>query len=198
MRSFEFTRKKENGNIVFEGDKEILSYPDAQLPEYQTKAAAGADFFCAEDIVIPSIWKNIWKIFDHEKRLKHFPLDTNIVHEMEEVKEVNKWFSPTLVHTGIKACMEDDEVLIIANRSSGPKKLGLILANSIGVIDADYYNNPDNDGEIMFAYYNIKPWDVKIKKGDRIGQGFFQKYLRPEIGLKIKDVKREGGFGSTK
>lgn len=186
MRSYEFTQK--NG---------IKEYEHAQLPEYQTKYAAGADFFAAEDVVIPSIWSNLWRILAPDRMLKNFPLESNIVSDIEEVDRANKFFNPTLVHTGIKANMNEDEVLIIANRSSGPKKMGLILANSIGVIDADYYNNPDNDGEIMFAYINLKPWPVKIKTGDRIGQGFFQKYLRPEIGLRIKDAERTGGFGST-
>lgn len=71
---------------------------------------------------------------------------------------------PTLIKTGIKAYMADDEVLILANRSSNPGKKGLILANSIGVIDKDYYGNPDNDGHIMFAFYNIKDEDIEIKK----------------------------------
>ena len=84
---------------------------------------------------------------------------------------------PTLIKTGIKAYMADDEVLILANRSSNPGKKGLILANSIGVIDKDYYGNPDNDGHIMFAFYNIKDEDIEIKKGDCIGQAIFQKYL---------------------
>ena len=104
---------------------------------------------------------------------------------------------PTLVHTGIKACMEDDEVLELYNRSSNPKKLGLILANSVGVVDADYYNNPDNDGEIMFAFYNFKPWSVTIKAGDKIGQGVFKKFLRPTINCIVNDEERTGGFGST-
>ena len=56
--------------------------------------------------------------------------------------------------------MGEDEVLILANRSSNPGKKGLILANSIGVIDSDYYGNPDNDGHIMFAFYNIKEEDI--------------------------------------
>ena len=93
--------------------------------------------------------------------------------------------------------MEEDEVLELYNRSSSPKKLGLILANGVGVVDADYYGNVDNDGEIMFAFFNIKPWDVTIKVGDRIGQGVFKKFLRPEIGLRVKDVERVGGIGST-
>ena len=63
---------------------------------------------------------------------------------------------PTLVKTGLKVYMEDDEVFMLYNRSSNPGKKGLILANSVGVIDKDYYGNPDNDGHVMFAFYNIK------------------------------------------
>ena len=51
--------------------------------------------------------------------------------------------------------MQDDEMLLLYNRSSNPKKKGLIMANSVGVIDKDYYGNPDNDGHFMFAFYNI-------------------------------------------
>ena len=102
---------------------------------------------------------------------------------------------PTLVKTGIKAYMESDEVLILANRSSNPGKKGLILANSIGVVDSDYYGNPDNDGHIMFAFFNFKAEDVEIKKGDRIGQAIFQKYLVTDDD--IAQGERTGGFGST-
>ena len=102
---------------------------------------------------------------------------------------------PTLVKTGIKSYMQDDEVLILANRSSNPGKKGLILSNSIGVIDKDYYGNPDNDGHIMFASYNIKNEDVIIKKGDAIGQTIFQKFLITDDD--IATGERLGGFGST-
>ena len=102
---------------------------------------------------------------------------------------------PTLIKTGIKAYMADDEVLILANRSSNPGKKGLILANSIGVIDKDYYGNPDNDGHIMFAFYNIKDEDVQIKKGDCIGQAIFQKYMVADNDN--AQGERLGGFGST-
>ena len=102
---------------------------------------------------------------------------------------------PTLVKTGLKAYMQSDEVLILANRSSNPGKKGLILANSIGVVDSDYYGNPDNDGHIMFAFYNFKEEDVEIKKGDRIGQAMFQKYLVTDND--VAEGKRTGGFGST-
>lgn len=102
---------------------------------------------------------------------------------------------PVLVKTGLKAYMQEDEMLILANRSSNPGKKGLILANSIGVVDSDYYGNPDNDGHIMFAFFNFKDEDVEIKKGDRIGQGIFQKYLI--VDDDIAEGERTGGFGST-
>jgi len=111
------------------------------------------------------------------------------------IPSLKKGDAPTLIKTGIKAYMEDDEVLMLYNRSSNPKKKGLILANSVGVIDKDYYGNPDNDGHIMFAFYNIKEEDVTIKKGEAIGQAVFQKYLVTDNDQ--ASGERLGGFGST-
>ena len=102
---------------------------------------------------------------------------------------------PTLIPTGVKAYMQEDEVLYLCNRSSNPKKKGLVLANSVGVIDADYYGNPDNDGNIMFAFFNFKDEDILIKKGEAIGQGVFQKYLIVDDDK--AEGERTGGFGST-
>jgi len=102
---------------------------------------------------------------------------------------------PTLIKTGIKSYFPDDEYLMLANRSSNPGKKGLVLANSIGVIDADYYGNPDNDGHIMFAFYNFFDQDVEIKKGDTIGQAIFQKYYVADDDN--AEGQRVGGFGST-
>ena len=93
------------------------------------------------------------------------------------IPSFKKGMNPTLVKTGLKAYMQEDEMLLLYNRSSNPKKKGLIMANSVGVIDKDYYGNPDNDGHFMFAFYNIKEEDVVIKKGEAIGQAIFQKYL---------------------
>lgn len=102
---------------------------------------------------------------------------------------------PTLVKTGLKVYMQDDEVVILANRSSNPGKKGLVLANSIGVIDKDYYENPDNDGHFMFAFWNLKDEDIEIKKGECIGQAIFQKYLIVDGDNSLQE--RIGGFGST-
>lgn len=103
--------------------------------------------------------------------------------------------APTLIKTGIKAYMQPDEMLCLYNRSSNPKKKGLILANSVGIVDQDYYGNPDNDGHIMFAFYNIKDTDTEIKKGDCIGQGIFEKYFVADDD--VATGERTGGFGST-
>ena len=111
------------------------------------------------------------------------------------VPSFKKGMNPTLIKTGIKAYMQDDEVLFLYNRSSNPKKKGLILANSVGVIDKDYYGNPDNDGHIMFAFYNIKDEDITIKKGEAIGQAVFQKYVITDDDS--AEGERLGGFGST-
>lgn len=111
------------------------------------------------------------------------------------IPSFKKGAKPTLVKTGIKAYMGEDEVLILANRSSNPGKKGLIMANSIGVIDSDYYGNEDNDGHIMFSFYNIKEEDIQIKKGDTIGQGIFQKFLVVDNDNATEE--RKGGFGST-
>lgn len=102
---------------------------------------------------------------------------------------------PTLIKTGLKAYMQADEMLCLYNRSSNPGKKGLILANSVGIVDSDYYGNPDNDGHIMFAFFNFKDEDVEIKKGDCIGQGIFEKFLVADGDN--AEGQRMGGFGST-
>ena len=99
------------------------------------------------------------------------------------------------VKTGIKADMEEDEVLILANRSSNPKKKNLVLINGIGIIDKDYYNNPDNEGEIAFAFMNISDETIVIESGEKLGQGMFVKYLTTEDDR--AEGVRNGGFGST-
>lgn len=102
---------------------------------------------------------------------------------------------PTLIPTGLKSYMQSDEVLIIVPRSSSPKKQGILFPHSIGVIDSDYYENPDNDGHIFVQCINIKDEDVFIKKGDTVAQAMFQKYLT--VDNDNATAKRMGGFGST-
>lgn len=130
--------------------------------------------------------------FDLPKRSTKFSAGYDFVNPEKVELEPHKIY---YVKTGIKADMEEDEVLILANRSSNPKKKNLVLINGIGVIDKDYYNNPDNEGEIAFAFVNISNETVTIESGEKLGQGMFVKYLTTEDD--IAEGIRNGGFGST-
>jgi dUTP pyrophosphatase len=104
--------------------------------------------------------------------------------------------SLAIIPTGIKAYMGNDEVLNIYSRSSLFQTKGLILTNGVGVIDADYYNNPSNEGHILISLYNLGNASVTIQKGERIAQGVFSKYLlSSDDGF--PQTRRTGGFGST-
>lgn len=97
--------------------------------------------------------------------------------------------------TGIKARMEEDEVLLIFIRSSSAIKKGLSLVNHVAVIDADYYGNEKNDGHIMIVLRNDSDSDVNVQDKERIAQGIFVKYLTVEDD-DVQD-RRVGGVGST-
>lgn len=97
--------------------------------------------------------------------------------------------------TGVKAYMPQDEVLLLFVRSSLGIKHGLVLANGTGVIDSDYYNNPDNEGNIGCVLYNNSDNDYELKAGERFMQGIFVKYGVSDNGN--AEEKRVGGMGST-
>lgn len=103
--------------------------------------------------------------------------------------------SIALVPTGVKAYMGDAEVLYLFDRSSNPRKRGLVLINSVGVIDSDYYNNVGNEGLIMVQFKNISDKVVRIKRGDVICQGVFMPFLIADND--VTGSERKGGFGST-
>ena len=100
------------------------------------------------------------------------------------------------IPTGIKAAMNDDEILYIYPRSSIGFKTGIRLSNTVGIVDADYYNNPDNEGHIFIKFFNPTDKDYQIHIGDKIAQGIFAKYLVVDDEEEIK-IKRYDGLGST-
>ena len=101
------------------------------------------------------------------------------------------------VPTGLKAYMKMDEVLQLHIRSSIALRNKLSLMNSVGVIDADYFNNEDNEGHIVVAFINHGTETVRFEKGMRIAQGIFVKYLTVDGDLAGRGRERQGGFGST-
>ena len=100
-----------------------------------------------------------------------------------------------LIFTDVKAHMQDNEVLKIYIRSSLAVKKGIVLVNSVGIIDKDYFNNPDNDGNIGLCLWNTSKTHFSIIQGERIVQGIFEQYM--ESSNCNGDEKRVGGFGST-
>ena len=161
---------------------------DLPLPVRKTAESAGYDFVVAEDIIIPPYTELV------EKMNKHKPVITATLDvAAAAIKAANAKIP--LVSTGMKCKLEPGTYLELSVRSSCPLKHWLILGNSVGIIDADYYNNPDNEGEIFFQIINLAPFAIHLKRGDAIGQGIIKPYFVTEddnaTGLRV------GGFGST-
>lgn len=117
-------------------------------------------------------------------------------YDLEAAEDITVWPSEiVVVPTGLKAYMGSNEYLSIFIRSSLAFTKGLMLANNTGIIDSDYYNNPDNEGHLMIGMYNAGTSPVYIKKGERVAQGIFMKYLTCDNDC--ASGKRVGGIGST-
>lgn len=187
-----------------------LKDEEFNLPVRKTANSAGYDFEVAEDIIVPAytellkfISDNIAQIAMHDEAnlikdengntvsVKVNPFDLEDMGKLIKVLRA----TPTLVPTGVKCYLDPGLYLELSVRSSTPLKYWLILANGIGVIDADYADNPDNEGEIFFQLINLSPVPIHLHKGDVIGQGIIKKY---EITDDDKaEGERLGGFGST-
>jgi dUTP pyrophosphatase len=170
--------------------EKVSKYADSDIPYpvRKTSNSAGYDFVVAEDTIVPS----------YQKYIEGFAGDTSkLYHTLEEVADLTKrcGFRPTLVPTGVKCKLDPDTYLELSVRSSSPLKYWIMMANSVGIIDADYYNNPDNEGHIYFQLVNFSPLPIILKKGDAIGQGIIKPYLKTEDDA--ASGLREGGFGST-
>lgn len=100
-----------------------------------------------------------------------------------------------LVPTGLKVYLPPGEFLAVYIRSGLAARRGLQLANGVGIIDADYADNPENEGHILVALYNRGPCPVHITRGERIAQGIFTPYAVTDDDYVTG--KRQGGLGST-
>ena len=171
----------------------VSKYADAglALPVRKTKDSAGYDLCAAEDIVIPSMWDLLEVMFTAGGGN---PAITKSLKDIADLTKSTKTKIP-LVSTGMKCQLEPGTYLELSVRSSTPLKHWIMLANGVGIIDADYYNNPDNEGEIFLQLINVSPFDICIKKGEAIGQGIIKPYLTTEDDTACGD--RLGGFGST-
>ena len=127
----------------------VSKYADAglELPMRKTEYSAGYDLIAAEDTVIPSYYNMMEETLDR--------LTVEIANDqylsLENMAELTKQadFRPTLVSTGMKCKLAPGTYLELSVRSSTPLKYWIMLANGVGIIDADYYNNESNEGEIF-------------------------------------------------
>lgn len=158
---------------------------DFPMPARKTVHSAGYDFAVAEEIIIPPL-KNFWETLKQDDILS--------LDEMAALTKKTK-AKPSLVSTGVKCKMEEDHYLELMVRSSTPLKYWLVMANGVGIVDADYYNNPDNEGEIFLEIINLSPNSIVLRPGDIIGQGIIKSYVK--IDDDNTTAEREGGFGST-
>ena len=190
----------------FEKVKRFENNAEINLPVRATKNSAGYDFAAAENILVPSIVTcqdviNQYLLPETENILTDLFFSDKpyqpLTYTLDKVKDITKATKskPTLVPTGIKCKLDPNTYLELSVRSSTPLKYWLILANGVGIIDADYYSNPDNDGEIFFQLINLSPVDILIQKGEVIGQGIIKNFLITEDDAAAGE--RTGGFGST-
>ena len=100
-----------------------------------------------------------------------------------------------MVPTGVKAYMQPTEVLYLYDRSSNPRKKGLVLINSVGVIDGDYYGNPGNEGHIFAQMKNITEQESSSKL-ENVWSRLSLHHFWIADGDEADGV-RTGGFGST-
>lgn len=170
------------------------------LPQRKTAHSAGYDFVTAEDIVIPPHLQGFHFLAHHTMVdslfFTHRGEKYNLVDYAQMCNRMKtQQCGPTLVSTGVKCKLDPNTYLELSVRSSTPLKSGIILANGVGIIDADYYNNPGNEGEIFFQLINLTPVAIHIPAGTPIGQGIIKPYLITEDDA--AEGERVGGFGST-
>lgn len=174
---------------------------DELLPKRSTANSAGYDLIVAEDTIVStynyaqSINFSLNECIDLIVGMSGY----NPV-SLEELAKITGWDNkefrrPRLVSTGVKCKLAPDEYLEIVPRSSTPLKYWLVVANSPGIVDSDYYNNPDNEGEIFVQLINFSTETIKLKKGDKIAQAIIRKYYVTEDDT--AGGMRTGGFGST-
>ena len=100
------------------------------------------------------------------------------------------------IPTGMKVTMNDDEVLLVVVRSSMGFKFNIRLCNQVGVMDGDYYNNPNNEGHMWIALKNEGEKEYTVEANEAFAQGIFTKFLTVDDEEEINN-ERTGGFGST-
>ncbi len=202
--------------------EKVARFADIEIdaPIRKTDKAACYDMVSAVDVIIPPYTSQMDKLIkaiaadrvtdevqDMAKRVfdtqgqaaANSIIDSMITCTLDEMAAFTKatGAKPTLVSTGHKVYLEDDCSLDLYIRSSSPLKYWILMANSTGIIDADYVDNPDNEGEIFFQLINMSPVPIRIQKGEIIGQAKIVEFELTHDDEEQEKAKRVSGFGST-
>lgn len=157
---------------------ELINKNETELmPTRATKESAGYDLRAAQDVVIPPLL---------------FSRDTPILYSLdrETIREDNKKVV-VMVPTGVTFKGEVGDMLYIQPRSGIATKDLLLIPNSPGLVDNDYYPN-----EIKAALINLSSNAIEIKKGERIAQAVILNYQTVSDEEEVA-TERTSGFGST-
>ena len=101
----------------------------------------------------------------------------------------------TRLKSGYVIRVPKGHTLIIAARSSTPKKTGLCLPHGIGIVDMDYCGEED---EMLIQVHNFSDHPVTIEKGQRIAQAMIVPIARAMFReVETMEETSRGGFGST-
>jgi dUTP pyrophosphatase len=175
---------------------ERLLHNDLDLPAYQTEGAAGFDFRAC-------LYRTIYRVRGIKKEPFVYDIKENHYRKFDNIDEniIDKDIKPSvlilpdetlLLPTGFKVSFCKWRVLKLFIRSSLSIQ-GLVLANSVGIIDSDYR------GEVMMAIKNVSNVTHTINHGDRVVQSILEELIRPKLveGTTEQTDRGQGGFGST-
>lgn len=188
----------------------FVDYDDIKIPARATKGSAGYDFYAGMEYDYDKDYK-LRKIFNNALEALNLQL---LLHDVMNPLLYFKQLGHIVVPTFIKCNMNYTEVyndsnwvLILAPKSGIAAKTGLRLSNTVGIIDSDYYNNPDNEGHILldicydpYTYMSCRTDipEIKVEKNQKLVQGFFVPFGTAANDRENKNfVERTGGFGST-
>lgn len=195
-----YTKNNMVGRLLFRNDKNSLVYFEENDSTMMLKNKYIVDY---ETMLKKDSMLRKWEVVDDKFRC-HPNIEIKLPQKATKNSIAYDFYSPcdvvlepmkpTLIMTDVKAKFFTGEGLIVNVRSS-MGKVPIIMANSQGWIESDYYSNPTNDGNIGFMLLNLSDKSYEIKMGDRIGQGMIIPVIPMDNGN--SDNKRIGGFGSS-
>jgi len=169
---------------------ERMSDNDLPLPSYCSTNAAGFDFGVC-------LTRECKEIKSDGTRISFYVGENGerIATKAPTVTTRELWIHPLetiMIPLGYKCEFHQRSVLQLHIRSSMGIK-GLMLANSVGIVDADYR------GELLACVYNRTDSVIQLSHGQRIVQGILLPYSPAIITeKKVNDtIRADGGFGST-